>query len=143
MGVEHVEYVYTVGMSEDEVTAALRESQAGVLALARDGSAYAVPVSHHYEDGVLQFRLADDDDSQKLAAADATEEASFVCYGVDGDESWSVVASGALRRTGAVDAETSNERFGPLRIFDEAIEDVELVAYEMDVERIAGRRTPA
>ncbi|MEF8820492.1 MAG: pyridoxamine 5'-phosphate oxidase family protein [Haloferacaceae archaeon] len=140
---KHVEYVYTVGMSEAAVTAALEESQAGVLALARDGSAYAVPVSHHYEDGVLHFRLADDDDSQKLAAAAATEEASFVCYGVDDDESWSVVAGGPLRRTGTVDAETSNERFGPLRIFDEAVEDVELVAFEMDVERIAGRRTPA
>jgi hypothetical protein len=139
---EHVEYVYTVGMSEDAVARALCEHEAGVLALARDGSAYAVPVSHHYADGVLQFRLADDDDSEKLAAADATETASFVCYGVDGDESWSVVASGPIRRTGTVDAETSNERFGPLRIFDEAIENVDLVAYEMDVERIAGRRTP-
>ena len=140
---KHVEFVYTVGMSEDEVETALRESEAGVLSLARDGSAYAVPVSHHYERGVVQFRLADDDDSEKLAAADATETASFVAYGVDGEESWSVVASGPIRRMGALDAETSNERFGPLRIFDEAIEDVELVAYEMDVERIAGRRTPA
>lgn len=138
---KHVDYVYTVGMSEAAVEERLRESESGVLALARGGSAYAVPVSHHYEDGVIHLRLADDDRSEKLAAAETTEEATYVCYGTDDGETWSIVASGPLRRTGVVDPETSNERFGPLHVFDEAIEDVTLVGFELRVERVAGRRT--
>lgn len=140
---KHVDYVYTVGMSEAAVEKRLRESESGVLALARGESAYAVPVSHHYEDGVIHLRLADDDRSEKLAAAETTAEATFVCYGTEESETWSVVASGPLRRTGVVDPETSNEWFGPLHVFDEAIEDVVLVGFDLQIERIAGRRTAA
>lgn len=138
---KHVDYVYTTGMSEATVEKRLRESEAGVLALARGGSAYAVPVSHHYDEGVIHFRLADDGRSEKLAAAETTAEATFVCYGTEEGETWSIVASGPLRRTGVVAPETSNEWFGPLHVFDEAIEDIVLVGFDLQIERLTGRRT--
>ena len=111
------------------------------LPLARGGSAYAVPVSHHYDEGVIHFRLADDGRSEKLAAAETTAEATFVCYGTEEGETWSIVASGPLRRTGVVAPETSNEWFGPLHVFDEAIEDIVLVGFDLQIERLTGRRT--
>jgi hypothetical protein len=146
--VDYVDYVYTVGMDDAEVERRLRGAEAGVLALADDGVAYAVPVSHVYEDGVVYLRLSDDDDDpRKLRFADATVEASFLVYGVEAPgDSWSVLCAGPLREVtdpaeAGFDAATVNERFGALRIFDEALEDVGLRLYALDVERLTGRRT--
>ena len=145
---DHVEYVYTVGMDAAEAERRLREAEAGVLALADDGVAYAVPLSPYYEDGVVYLRMSDDDDDpRKLRFVDATVEATFLVYGVEGpDDSWSVLCAGPLRHVtdpAAVgfDTATINERFGALRIFDEAVQDVELRLYALDVERLTGRRT--
>jgi hypothetical protein len=146
--VDHVEYVYTVGMDDAEVERRLRAAEAGVLALADDGAAYAVPISHVYEDGVVYLRMSDDDDDpRKLRFADATVEASFLVYGIEGPgDSWSVLCAGPLREVtdpaeAGFDAATMTERFGALRVFDEAVQDVELRLYALDVERLTGRRT--
>jgi hypothetical protein len=137
-------------MDDAEVERRLRETEAGVLALADDGVAYAVPISHVYEDGVVYLRMSDDDaEPRKLEFADTTVEASFLVYGIEAPgDSWSVLCAGPLRPVpdpAAVgfDAATMNERFGALRIFDEALEDVEIRLYALDVERITGRRTAA
>ncbi|MFC6838192.1 pyridoxamine 5'-phosphate oxidase family protein [Halomarina ordinaria] len=144
---EHIEFVYTMGMDEADVERRLRDAEAGVLSLADGDDAYAVPVSHHYEDGSVFFRLSDDAHSEKLAFVETTRRACFVVYGVEGaDESWSVVATGTLRPVeGAAaerfDAAGINDRFGPLRVFDEAIDEVDVVVLELDVEEVTGRRT--
>jgi hypothetical protein len=149
---DHVEYVYTVGMTEEEVGARLSTAETGVLSLADGSRAYAVPVGFHYTgDGRLLFRLSDDDGSTKLAYASATEEACFLLYGHEGpDESWSVVCTGPLSPLSEAEAEAAafddtiiNERFDRLRLFDESVDDVDLVLYALDVDTVTGRRTLA
>lgn len=144
---EDIEFVYTIGMTDAELGEYLRESRAGVLSLADDGRAYGVPVSHYVDGSSLFFRLSEDDDSRKLEFVEATEEASFCCFGVEAPgESWSVLASGRLRELSddereAFDPATLNRAFGELRVFDEATQDLELRLFELDVERLTGRRT--
>jgi hypothetical protein len=145
--VDGVEYVYTVGMDADEVETRLRAAATGVLALADDGRAYAIPVSIHLADGRVYLRLSDEggeDESRKLAFVETTEEAALVCYGFESErESWSVLVEGPLRpvEDADVDAATVNEEFGPLRVFDEAVDEVELHLYELQPTSITGRRT--
>lgn len=143
---DHIEFVYTFGMDEAEVEDRLHSEVAGVLSLADEGRAYGVPVHHHYDGGSLYFRLGDDDHSRKLAFAETTEEASFVLFGVEEPESWSVLVTGAFGRLpeeerAAFDEAEINERFGPVRVFDEAIDEVELALYELTIETVTGRRT--
>lgn len=141
-----VEYVYTGGMTETEVDDRLRSSETGVLSLADGGRAYAVPVSYHYDDGSIFLRLGDDDHSEKLELVETTEEACFVVYGVDEpDESWSVVVTGTLREVPdddeAYDPTEINERFSSLRVFDEAVDELDVVLYELRISEVTGRRT--
>lgn len=144
---EHIEYVYTTGMTESEVDERLRESEAGLLALAKEGVAYAVPVSYHYDGASIYFRLSDDDRSEKLEFVESTERACFVLFGVEKSEaSWSIVVTGVLRAFPDTEEEeydpaVLNDRFGPLRVFGEAIDEIELVLFEMRIEGITGRRT--
>lgn len=138
----HVQYVYTFGMDEAAVERRLREEPAGVLALADGGAAYAVPVSHRYEEGSLYLRLSDDGDAEKMAFVAATTEACFTLYGVEDGDSWSVVARGELR---AVDEDPEaariNEWFDDFRVFDEAVEDVDVAVYELRIRELTGRQT--
>lgn len=144
---DSIAYVYTIGMTEAEVHETLEESETGVLALADDNVAYAIPISQYFDGRSLFFRLGADGDSRKLAFVDATDEACFVCHGVDApDDSWSVLAEGPIERVDhpterGFDDTTANERFGSLRVFDEAIEAVDLVLFELRIEQLAGRRT--
>lgn len=122
----------------------------GVLSLADGDDSYAVPVFHHYDDGALYFRLGESPDSRKREFIEATETATYVVYEVDPTadpaqrEGWSVVARGPIRAVPegdpAYDASTINERFTPIRLFDEALDEVELTLYELRVEELAGRR---
>lgn len=138
--------VYTAGMTDEEVVDRLREHETGVLSLARAGDAYAVPIAYRYAGAVLRFRLGDDGDSEKIAYADATDEACFLAYGYTApDDSWSIIARGPIRRVPAEEWEADpadlDEWYAPLRVFDEAIDEVELVGYELEIDAITGRRT--
>lgn len=144
---ENVEYTYTVGMTNEEIDDELRSHEVGVLALARDGDAYAVPISYHYDGESLCLRLTDDDHSKKMAFVDTTNEATFLLYGVEEHESWSIVATGKLRLldeddgTG-FDDRAINELFDEVRIFDQAIDEVVVRVYELEIEELTGRRSP-
>jgi nitroimidazol reductase NimA-like FMN-containing flavoprotein (pyridoxamine 5'-phosphate oxidase superfamily) len=139
---DNVEYVYTVGMEEAEVARRLRETGHGVLALADGGDAYAVPLHYHYDGERLVIRMSDEPDSEKVARAETTEEATFVVYGVEGEDSWSVLVRGPLARLEEdLDDAALNERFAPFRLFDEAVGDVEMATYELRPTSVTGRRT--
>lgn len=140
---DQIEFVYTFGMTEDEIVERLRSRRNGMLALANDGAAYAVPISYYYEGGTLYLRLAAHETSTKMEYLETTTEACFLVfdYGRDGS-SWSVVALGSLRQVAEPgDVTTLNERFPELRIFDEDIEDVSLTVFELDVTELTGRQT--
>ena len=144
------DFTYTAGMTDAEVDAALRDRSHGVLALADGDDSYAVPVFHHYEDGSLFFRLGDTPDSRKREFIESTETATYVVYAVDStadaaqEEGWSVVARGPIRAVPeddpASDITAINQRFAPIRVFDETVDELQLTVYELRVEKLAGRR---
>ena len=150
---DDVEYAYTRGMDDDEIEKRLRTSEAGVLSLARESEAYAIPVAHYYDGERLYFRLGSTDDSRKREFMEATETACYVLYGADpteearGIDSWSLVITGQLAELPEAEHERFdtaeiNRRFSPIRVFDEAIEEVEIEIVELDIETITGRTTP-
>ena len=140
---EHAEYVYTSGLSESDVDEYLRAGEHGVLGLADGNDAYTVPLSYHYDGERLLLRVSEhDDDSEKWRFIEATETATFVCYEGSATESWSVQVRGPIREWRAdVDEETLNEWFPPFRLFDEAVENVGLSLYELEMESVTGRKT--
>jgi uncharacterized protein len=147
MSLDRIEYVYTFGMDDADVDAALATADVGILALASKGAAYALPVSYHYEEGSLYFRLTTDGVSKKLAYVDETAEACFLLYAVEPpSDSWSVVATGPICECddnvqAAFDDATINERFSEPRIFDEEIDSVEWRLYELRIVELTGRKT--
>ncbi|MFC7204196.1 pyridoxamine 5'-phosphate oxidase family protein [Haloferax namakaokahaiae] len=143
---ENVRYVYTVGMDDDEIATRLQRADAGVLSLAADGRAYAIPVHVHYDraGGRLLFRLSDDGHSEKFEFVESTDEATFTSYGDEGEDSWSIVARGEIHRLPddeLPDDTTLNTVYRPLRVFDEDIADIELVPLELVLGELTGRKT--
>jgi len=144
--VDRIQYVYTVGMDESDVEAHLDSEHTGVLALADDGDAYAVPISYVYDDGRLFLRFSDDAHSEKLDLVESTDRATFVVFGAEGErDSWSVLFRGRVRDLDETDPEFDlvrlNEAFPPLRIFDEDIADVTVRVCEFEIEQLTARKT--
>jgi hypothetical protein len=143
---EHLDYEYTVGMTDEEIASHLGDHRVGVLSLANDGDAYAIPVDYRYADGRLLLRLTDDGDSKKIEYAGATQEACFLLYDPTPDASWSIVALGTLGRLGDSEHgdfadETLNEWFDRLHIFDEDVDDLSVAVYELYIDSLTGRKT--
>lgn len=140
---EHVEYVYTSGMPESEIDDRLRSGEHGVLGLAKDNDAYAIPLSYHYDGDRFLLRVSEhDDNSEKGRFLETTETATFVCYEASTDESWSIHVRGSIQRwKGDVDETTLNEWFQPFRLFDESVGNVEFSLYNLQIESVVGRKT--
>lgn len=144
---DNIEYVYTVGMTESDVREHLQSSHTGVLALADDGDAYAVPVSYTYEEGRLFLRLSEDGDSTKRSLVESTGSATFLVFDATGErESWSVLMRGRVREldpetSSAFDAVALNEAFPPLRVFDEDVADLRVRVCEFEIEQLTARKT--
>ncbi|MDS0477698.1 pyridoxamine 5'-phosphate oxidase family protein [Natrinema sp. 1APR25-10V2] len=139
---EHADYVYTTGMDDDEVEERLQTSDHGVLALADGDDAYAVPLNYHYDGEQFLLRVSDHDDAEKRQYLETTDTATFVCYDTTDDESWSIHVRGPVRRSDRdIDEATLNEWFPPFHLFDEAVEDVEFLLYELELAAVTGRKT--
>jgi len=140
---DHVEYVYTTGMTEAETDEYLQAGEHGVLGLAHENDAYAIPMSYHYDGDRFLFRVSEHDDgSEKGQFLESTETATFVCYAASTNESWSIHVRGTIENwEGDVDETTINSWFQPFRLFDEAVEDVEFTLYELQMETVIGRKT--
>ncbi|MFC5279480.1 pyridoxamine 5'-phosphate oxidase family protein [Halorubrum rubrum] len=140
---DHVEYVYTGGMTESDVDDHLRAGEHGVLGLANGNDAYAIPLSYHYDGDRLLLRVsAHDDDGEKGRFLETTDRATFVCYDASTSESWSIHVRGPIREwEGDADEATLNDWFQPFRLFDETVENVEFALYELRMETVVGRET--
>ena len=81
-----------------EIDEFLESQQTGVLALANDGDAYAVPISFGYERGRAVFAYWQfGDESEKIAYSDATERACLAVYDIESQFDWrSALAFGTL-----------------------------------------------
>lgn len=147
---KHIEYAYTQGMDDDEITERLQTSEGGVLSLSRENDAYAIPLAHYYDGKRLYFRLGVTDGSEKRKFLETTETACYVMYGAEptdqGLDSWSIVVTGQLVEIPETEYERFdtaeiNRHFSPIRVFDEAIEEVEISIVELDIDTITGRTT--
>ncbi|MDG5778232.1 pyridoxamine 5'-phosphate oxidase family protein [Haloarculaceae archaeon H-GB2-1] len=148
-----IDFAYTRGLDDEEIDAMLGEMGHGVLSLARDGEAYAVPVVYHYDGDTFFFRLGMAPGSKKRDFVETTETATFVVYEAEGTpdpeelDTWSVVATGPLReltdaeRMSFPTAAEINRDFPPIRVFDEPIDELEIELYAMDHETLTGRTT--
>lgn len=139
----NTEYTYTTGMDDDELGRRLRTDATGVLALVDGDEAVGFPVAHYYDGEVLYLRLCERPGSDKTRLVDATRRASFVLTGGDDETAWSVVVRGPLAVVDGetLDDATINRWFAPVRLFDEAVEDVEPVVYRMELQDVGGRRS--
>ncbi|MFB6352776.1 MAG: pyridoxamine 5'-phosphate oxidase family protein [Halobacteriales archaeon] len=141
---QQYEYTFTVGLDRAAIDERLAAAETGVLSLARDDEAYAVPVAYHWDGEAFVFRLGDHAGSEKMAFIESTDRAAFLVshYGPS-DASWSVLATGSLERVPEDEAELleRQEDFIPLRIFGEEVESLTPVLYALDVERLTGRTT--
>ncbi|WP_276249436.1 pyridoxamine 5'-phosphate oxidase family protein [Haloarcula rara] len=143
-------FAYTRAMSDDEIESALRDVGHGVLSLADDDESYAIPLYHHYEDGTIFFRLGETPDNRKADFIEATGTATYVVFEAEetadpaAERGWSVIARGPIQRVPrshtAYDIESINEQFAPIRIFDEAHDEVALTLYELQADAITGRQ---
>lgn len=151
---EHIKYAYTRRMDDAETTERLRTAPSGVLSLARGNDAYALPLAHYYDGEKLYFRLGLRDGSTKRAFWEATDTACYVVHGTEPTDdpqeidSWSVVVTGRLTELSEAERERFdtaeiNRHFTPIRVFDEAIEDVDIVIAEFVIDTLTGRKTPA
>lgn len=140
---DHVEYIYTGGLSAEESRARLESAEVGVLAFARRGDSYAIPMAHVLDGDRLLFRFGDDPESWKMAYAAETITATFTVYEYgDPEDSWSVLARGPIEQTDLhPDDATLNELFPPFRLFNESIDDLTYDIYELRIEELTGRES--
>lgn len=150
---KHIEYAYTRGMNDDETDELLRTTDSGVLAQCHDGKVHAIPLAHYYDGDGLYFRFGTTDDSTKRVVGETADQVCYTLYDAyptdDPREidSWSIVITGRLSEISEdeyeqFDTADINDRFCPIRVFDEAIEDVEITILELEIEQMTGRITP-
>lgn len=150
---KHIEYAYTRGMDETELEDKLQTTDTGVLALADDSDAYAIPLAHYYDGDEIYFRLGITEGDKKRELWETTETACYVIYDAEptddprGLDSWSILVTGHLvelpeSEYDRFDTAEINRHFSPIRVFDEAIEDIEIVIAKLEADTITGRITP-
>jgi len=149
---QHIEYAYTHGMDKEAVRERLETAETGVLGLSKGNDSYAIPLAHYYDGERLYFRVGVTDDSRKRAFLEATETATYVLYDTEPTadareiDSWSVVVTGTLTELPVsehdrFDTAAINDRFSPIRVFGEDIDDIGIRIVELDPESITGRET--
>jgi nitroimidazol reductase NimA-like FMN-containing flavoprotein (pyridoxamine 5'-phosphate oxidase superfamily) len=149
MDTEQFAAIQGIEMDEESAEALLRREGVGVLSLADDGLAYGVPVSFGYADRSIYFVfLRPGEDSEKIAFAGATREASFLAFTRPSRHNWqSVIARGPLHRLdedewdALVDAMADNAWFPSLFAETEPMQD--LVGYELRVDSLTGMQSKA
>ncbi|PSQ53214.1 pyridoxamine 5'-phosphate oxidase [Halobacteriales archaeon SW_8_65_20] len=131
-------------MDDAAVDAFLREQGTGVLSLAEDGAAYAVPVSFGYDTGRALFGFYTfGEESRKRQFAATTDRACLTVYDTDDETDWkSVLAFGPLAEL----SQESWDEVGELISENAWTPDLSAVgsrrlsvtAYELDIEEVTG-----
>jgi nitroimidazol reductase NimA-like FMN-containing flavoprotein (pyridoxamine 5'-phosphate oxidase superfamily) len=136
-------------MSAAEVDEFLGRHGVGVLALANDGEAYALPMSYGYDGGdrFVGLQFAHAPWSRKREFVDTTEAACFVVHETDDDLSaQSVVVQGRLEHVSddeldeAFAALADNAVFTALHEAGVPIEEADLELFWLKPQSLAGRK---
>jgi hypothetical protein len=149
MDTEQFAAIQGIEMDEESAEDLLRREGVGVLSLADDGLAYGVPVSFGYADrSIYLVFLQPGEDSEKVAFADATREASFLAFTRSSKHNWqSVIARGPIHRLGEgewdqlVEAMGDNAWFPSLFAETQPMQD--LLGYELRVDSLTGMQSRA
>ena len=142
---DKISYEYMFGMDDADIDDILREHEVGVLALADDATAYAVPVAFHYDGSSLYIRLTSDSSSTKMAFLEATADACLCLYDIErADTYWSIIVRGPLQELSdeeqsAFDETAVNESFRQLPVFDQDVEALDVEIYELEMAAVTGR----
>ncbi|MEF8776984.1 MAG: pyridoxamine 5'-phosphate oxidase family protein [Haloarculaceae archaeon] len=137
-----------VAMDDFEVEEFLEHRGLGVLGLARDETAYTLPIAFAYDGSnhrcILRFVMGAD--SKKAAFAEATETATLTVYAWESKASWqSVNLAGRLREldsdeiAGAAALFSDVGEEAALDIFNRSLEEFETAWYEFDIVEMTGR----
>jgi len=132
-------------MNREAATELLYRQGYGILSLADDGVAQAVPMSFGFDGDRLYFVfLQSTEDSEKAWYADRTVRASFAVVDARGKHDWaSVVVRGPLERVGddewpaLRDALEDNAWFPSLFAESEPMRDIQ--GWSLRIESISGR----
>lgn len=134
-------------MSATETDDLLGRHETGVLALARDGDPYAIPISYGYDRSKREFymRLVSTPESEKRSFLASSPSARLVVYEEEETTYRSAVVTGTLERIDPADLTPETiEQYGrakrPLfEIWGEGKEDLDIELYQLKPDEISGR----
>lgn len=134
-------------VSEMDTTAILdflERQSTGVLSLAEDSDAYAIPVSFALHEQDIYFRLGFGPGSQKRTYLDATVHAAFVVYDRTAEGWASVVAIGRLEEFDDQDADAAivqtmeGLKIPYFRVFERPVSDIDFRLVRLDIGNMRG-----
>lgn len=136
-------------LSADATDALLARHETGVLALARDDEAYAIPISYGYDadERTFYIRLVSHPGSEKRRFLESDLSARLVVYEESGDEYRSVVCVGTLTKIDREDISIEEiEQYGEAKrplfeIWGEGRADLDIQLYEFQPDELSGRVT--
>lgn len=135
-------------LSPSEIDAFLGRHETAVVALARDGEPYAIPISYGYDADERQFflRLVSTPESEKRRFLGSSPEVRLVVYEAENDGYHSVVATGTLEEIPRSDLTVEHiEQYGDAKrplfeIWGESRRELDIQLYTIDPEEVSGRR---
>ena len=139
---------YGAEMSEEEIMAFLEHSGLGTLAFGSENGGYALPMSFGYDSarGRCVFQFAFGDGSRKQAFIEATNRVSLAVHEWNSVEDWrSVVLQGTLHRipedgqAKAAGLFAAHAKIASLDVFRQPLEELDLLWYELRIEKKHGR----
>jgi len=132
------------GMTDAEIDDFLREQGTGILALADENRAYAVPISFGYETGRAVFAYWQfGTDSDKIAYTETTERACLAVYEIKSQFDWrSVLAFGSLRELTPKEwtevGELMDDNAWSPDLSSVGKRRLSIVGYELEIEEVTG-----
>lgn len=133
-------------MDAVEIADFLKSRETGVLGLAKEDDAYAIPLSYTYEEGAtsIYFRLGYGPGSQKREFVDASNIVTFVVYTKTAAAWKSVMAQGRLSElsTSSLDSsivESVKSLDIPFyQVHDRPVADLEISIVELSISHLHG-----
>lgn len=135
-------------LSDSEIDSFLSRHETGVIALAREGNSYAVPISYGYDSRRREFylRLVSNPESKKREFLKSTPHTRLVVYEEDDPVYTSIVATGRLNEISRDELTTEHiEQYGEAKrplfeIWGESLSALNVRLYRLDPEELSGRK---
>ncbi|QLD85648.1 pyridoxamine 5'-phosphate oxidase family protein [Natronomonas halophila] len=134
-------------MTEEETAAFLGRQETGVLALAREDTPYAIPISYGFDADAREFymRLVSTPESEKREFLDSEPKARLVVYDDIEDTYRSVIAIGDLERIDPEELSVEEiQQYGDAKrplfeIWPQQKGELEIELYRLAPESLSGR----